>query len=550
MNKFMKKTVFSTILIFSLMLTTVGVALGANPAKVIKTNWINFRGNNEHNAVVPYMIPKSAEEGALLWANKAGEGFDTGAVGSPILKDGYLYFNQGTHIRKMDAMDGRIVKSGKMVGNSNFSIIPPTYANGMIFVGLSNGRIQAFDAKTLKSKWVYKDKLGGQPNSPITYFNGRIYTGFWNSETKDANFVCVPIKDKNPKKSKEAQKAAWVHTSKGGYYWAGAYVSKDFLLVGTDDGEPGYNTPSSKLLCLNPKTGKVLSVADKLNCDIRSNVSYDKETDRYYFTTKGGSFYSVKVTDKGKIGDIKELNIGGMSTSTPSIYNGRAYIGVSGKAQFGKYGGHNITVIDLPKWEIAYYADCMGYPQTSGLVTTAYEKDDGYVYVYFFENMTPGKLRYLKDKQGQKEILMATEEIFNGDNGEEKYTCAPILFTPKGAQAQYAICSPIADEYGTIYFKNDSAHMMAFGSKIKDIEIKEKPDKVSYKAGEKFNPKGMKVIANLSNGKTKDITAYITYNKFPLEKGESDIFIYYDGQLYNDGGSIETLYTTLEIKVN
>ena len=40
---------------------------------------------------------------------------------------------------------------------------------------------------------------------------------------------------------------------------------------------------------------------------------------------------------------------------------------------------------------------------------------------------------------------------------------APVLWTPAGAQAQYAICTPIADEYGTLYFKNDSAYLMAVG---------------------------------------------------------------------------------------
>ena len=51
---------------------------------------------------------------------------------------------------------------------SSFAITPPAYAKGMIFVGLADGTIQAFDAKTLKSLWVYHDPLKGQPNCPIT----------------------------------------------------------------------------------------------------------------------------------------------------------------------------------------------------------------------------------------------------------------------------------------------------------------------------------------------------------------------------------------------
>lgn len=83
-----------------------------------------------------------------------------------------------------------------MVGSSSFSIVPATYGDGMIFVGLSDGRIQAFNAKDLTSLWVYQDDLKGQPNCPITYKDGYIYAGFWNSEEKDANFACISVTDR------------------------------------------------------------------------------------------------------------------------------------------------------------------------------------------------------------------------------------------------------------------------------------------------------------------------------------------------------------------
>lgn len=82
-----------------------------------------------------------------------------------------------------------------------------------------------------------------------------------------------------------------------------------------------------------------------------------------------------------------------MSTSTPTVYNSRAYIGVSGALQFGAFSGHSITVVDLNKRDIAYKAETLGYPQTSGILTTAYKETTKHVYVYFIDNYTPGKLR-------------------------------------------------------------------------------------------------------------------------------------------------------------
>ena len=150
-----------------------------------------------------------------------------------------------------------------------------------------------------------------------------------------------------------------------------------------------------------------------------------------------------------------------MSTSTPVVYNGRAYIGVSGTGQFTAYSGHNITVIDLENWKIAYSVETQGYPQTSGLLTTAYEQDPGYVYVYFIDNYTPGTFRVLRDKPGQTKADYLTTETFNGVT----YRTAYALFTPFDKQAQYAICSPITDSDGTLYFKNDSAQMMRLSSR-------------------------------------------------------------------------------------
>ncbi len=119
-------------------------------------------------------------------------------------------------------------------------------------------------------------------------------------------------------------------------------------------------------------------------------------------------------------------------------------MGVSGTAQFGAYSGHNISVIDLTAWQVAYSVPTQGYPQTSGLLTTAYEADTEYVYVYFLDNYTPGKLRVLRDKAGQTapdHEYLTTETYTSGGQTHTVETCY-VLFTPHGAQAQYAIAVP------------------------------------------------------------------------------------------------------------
>ena len=532
----------------------VTIALSISKAPVnntidssITAYWPDFRGNQSNNGVTDAKIPYKAEQGTLYWANKIGEGFDSGAVGSPIIVDDDIITYAGHTIYRIDTVSGEILATGTMNGASSFAITPPVYAEGMIFVALSDGTVQAFNAKTLESLWIYQDILGGQPNCPITVEDGYLYTGFWVGEKEDASYVCLSITDENPSQSNERKIATWTYACKGGYYWAGACANSNFVLVGTDDGTNACDSQTSRLLMLDAKNGRLLDSWDNLNGDIRSTVVYDEVTDAYYFTSKGGSFYSVKVKQTGNGFEFTDewgikLSNGTdgppMSTCSPAVYNGRAYVGVSGSSQFGAYSGHNITVIDLGSKKIAYSVPTQGYPQTSGLLTTAYEKTSGNVYVYFFDNMTPGKLRVISDKKGQTNAnYVITEQGYSGT-----YTAAYAVFTPVGTQAQYAICSPVADQYGTIYFKNDSAQLMAFGSAIEKIEITEMPEKTTYSGGEIFDPTGMEVTATYVNGTTRDITNYITFNEEPLTAEDTTFTISFEHVMYHNaetGNSIE-----------
>lgn len=491
--------------------------------------WPNFRGNGDNNAVSSAPIPTAAEDGSLYWAVQIGQGIDSDAVGSPILADGDLITYAGDEIYRIDTMTGQIKVTGQMDHKSSFSITPPTYWGGMVFVALSDGTVQAFDAQTLESLWIYRDPLVGQPNCPITVEDGYLYTGFWNQESQDANFVCLSVTDEDPTQSREAKCASWYYTSKGGYYWAGAWVGDGYVLVGTDDGTYYCDSKTSRLLVLDARTGELCDSWDNLNGDIRSSIVHDGG--RWYFTSKGGSFYSVGMSG-GKLYDGWSVALsngqGGipMSTCSPSVYNGRAYVGVSGEGQFSAYSGHNITVIDLDGKRIAYCVPTQGYPQTSGLLTTAYDEGNGEVYVYFFDNYTPGKLRVLKDRPGQ-----TAPDYITAEGGRE---VAYALFTPTGEHGQYAICSPIADEYGTVYFKNDSAHLMAFGSAVAKIEITREPDKMTYAEGSRFDPTGMKVMATYVNGLTREVTEYVICGDKVLTEADPTVTISFPYGLYHN----------------
>ena len=481
-----------------------------NLDKSITAEWGNFRKGDNNLGITNAKTPYAPEDAEILWAVKHGTGW-AAAPGSPIMVDGDIYTYSGSTIRRLNSMTGETVTEGTMVDKSSYSIVPMTYGDGMVFVGLSGGKIQAFNAKTLESLWVYTDELGGQPNCPITYKDGYIYAGFWNSEDRNANFACINTVDEDHASATEVKYASWTYTRAGGFYWAGAYVTDKLAIVGTDDGAGGYDTNGAALLVFDRYTGEKLDAHEGIRGDLRSNVSHDPESDRVFFTTKGGILGNAQIDwDTGKILDYKEViikdaqgNANAMSTCTPSVYNGRIYIGVAGTSQFGANSGHGIAVYNLNgdgSMTQAYVYAIVGYPQTSAMVSTAYSAEDGSVYIYLPYNYTPGGVSVLKDKPGQTAPVTTT-----GSGYSE-------VFTPVGPLAQYCICSTIADQYGTIYYKNDSCYMMAITSKIESLEITQYPTITENEDGS-ITVDGLKAVTKLKNGEERDVSNYVSVVK-------------------------------------
>lgn len=494
--------------------------------------------------------PVDKNDTALYWATSMG-GSWSNAPGVPTVVDDKVVFTSGKYLKAIDKNTGEVLDMmGEMVNSTSFGITAPLYADGKIFVSEAGGVVQAFDAETFESLWVYRDPLGGQSNSEITYSDGYIYTGFWKSETADANLVCIPVEDTDPSSTNEEQAAAWTYTSPGGFYWSGAYCTDDFVIVGTDDGTTGMNSETAKLIVFDKEKSvqngvpEIISMKDDMCGDLRSAVGYDAETDKYFITSKGKFIYGFKVTDLGEITDVQATALPGMSTSTPIAANGRVYIGFSGTGQFEAFSGAGIAVFDSETMELVYGLPTDGYPQSSALISDR----DGENYVYFTANMTPGRVYVFhdnKDMTGPEKLETITV------SGKEKEVC-PVLFTPQGKQSQYCLSSLIADEDGTMYFKNDSNHIMALGSRVDSISVE---GKTLYKEGENFDYGSLTVTATLANGRTKDVTNYAEYNAGePLAVDDEEFSVSYDGMLYGDtddgaGHEYGALYAELPITV-
>lgn len=406
----------------------------------VTSDWYNFRNSEVNMAITDARTPTGAETTVAKWVKQVATGYTNSPSVQIIVDNALITMTTGKQILKLDLQTGETLASGTLTAATNWGYTPPTYADGLIFCPLSGGTVEAVDAKTLESVWVFTDALGGQALSAITYSDGYLYTGFWNGEAKDANYVCVNSADGS---------LVWSKTVTGGFYWAGSVAVGDTLIVGTDDGASGY-TGDSHLLALNIKDGAVISDLTLTGCgDQRSAIAYSEEYGRVYFTTKNGYLCSARLdAASGGLSDLISVKQASQSTSTPIVYGDKVYFCAGSGVSSGTGGAGNFVAADAETLEQLYAVALLAYPQGSALMSTAYYETEGRLYFYTTYNGKPGGLSLIK--------VDPSQDTAEGAELIEIYDAA--------GHEQFCITSPICGRDGTIYYKNDSGCVFAVGT--------------------------------------------------------------------------------------
>ena len=420
-----------------------------NPLPDYDGDWTSFRGSDTNMGIVSAQTPISAADTEEYWVTD-GSGSYSSSVTPPLIINGYLYVQSGRKVLKIDPNNGSVEATGALIGSSSFTTNPLGYGDGMIFAAIDgddgNGCIQALNAETLRSLWI-SEKVSGQMISPITYHNGYIYTGTWNSETETGTYFALPVTDQNTSSTNETQDVLWRVTHKGGFYWAGAYATDKYVVFGSDDGSGETSSSASAVLySVDPLTGRTISTLTGIVGDIRSTIAYDNGY--VYFTTKGGYFYKAAVSNDGTLSNLTSFKMAYMATGTPVVYGGVAFVTCGGADQFNSTG--TVYAVNIATMEEIGKTTTPAYVQASMLLSTAYESS-GKLYLYAANNGVTG-----------------TISVITYDKVKRSLTCAD-LYTPTPANSsdpnEYCLCAPICDANGTIYFKNDSGRLFAIRSK-------------------------------------------------------------------------------------
>ncbi|MCW3136132.1 MAG: PQQ-binding-like beta-propeller repeat protein [Canidatus Methanoxibalbensis ujae] len=292
------------------------------------SDWQQFQKDETNVGITDDFGPVNPDLNFLpnqSWNNNTQTGGWYGIDTVPIVVGDYVYVVATSKLFKFDKNTGEEVWTNPTIDSTpNFQLSTPAYGNGTIFVANTHGELYAINATTGNESWTPVSVCNGQLNTPVTYYNGRVFFGDWNGPKK---YYCYW----------ENRTQCWERTSTsgGGYYWAGAAVIGDYLVYGDDK---GYLT--SVYWC-NGTTADEINVSAVYGVtakEIRSSITWNETYGRIYFTSKGGYCYALgfdKSTGEFNTSD-KWYTYIGYSTSTPAVYNGKVYVGQGGFGNNGK----------------------------------------------------------------------------------------------------------------------------------------------------------------------------------------------------------------------
>lgn len=408
------------------------------------TQWSQFRG--DLNGVTSAKTPFSTQTAAEKWVYKLKESTDWETnISDPLIVNSNVYIAVGN---KLIIINRNGVKTGECELSASIDYTcRMVYANGNIIVPLAKGLLQAVNAITLETIWTSSEIITyDAENNPqirqslntIAVCDDKVYTADWMYGGRGV-INCVNINNGS---------SVWHYDNKtAGYYWSGfAFFGNAVVTVGED----------GILTSFNKDTG---SVIDELNIGcVKSTVV--KNGSDVVIMASDGNLHKIAVNNDGSFGVKRSVKVADSSTSTPTIYGGKIYVG-------GSQGSANnfkgvIAFVDYDTMNVIAKADTIANVQSSIIVSNGFKNK---AYAYFTCNKNPGSLY-----------------CFDGNAVSE-------IYTPSEENQNYCMATPVVDSEGTVYYTNDSGKL--FAVKAQNLPVENDKDKIVAVTSVKLNKKAV-----------------------------------------------------------
>lgn len=398
------------------------------PKSNFDSAWSAFAGGKANGSVVEVPTPSGAAESA--WDEPADIKGGAKGVSDLLIIDGNICAVKGNRIVLIDSETGKKELASCSIGANIGYFCRPAYKDGYLVVPFEDGSLGIFVLDKKDGQYSiacrYKTPSLGikdtQALTSVTISGGKAYAGFTVVDGSEGALVCVDLASGKVDWTTDKKKSETNENE--GYYWAGAAASGDDIIIGNESG---------KVALIDGSNGKELSSVS-VGTPVRSGiiaVEVGENGDGTYLAVSrdNGTLYKIRRSGDKLTLEGKPVAFAAISTSTPAVSNGLAY--VCGMDIEG-YG--TLSVIDLSTMSVkkSIRAD-KGESKSTPLVSV--QGND--TYVYFTCNALPGGVYAYK----------------LGDDA------AQMIFTPDAKYREYCTASIICDEKGNLYYANDSGRL-------------------------------------------------------------------------------------------
>ena len=375
------------------------------------------------------------------------------SASDPIVANGKVYLVTGASVwggktwnavlNEIDPETGSVVRSLEL-GSSMDSTCRPVIAQGIILIPLSGGYLQAVSAKTFKTLW-YSDAFAMQNQSSLTVDGDYVYINTLDCWSANGNDVQNgTVRRINIHTGAIAGSAS---VTDGGYYWSGGLMVNGYYVVGSDFGQVRvYSADLSKLVASFKLSGG----------NIRSALTVH---DGYVYavTRDDGTLHKLTIGSDGSITEAGKVQFAPYSTSTP-VFSGK-YAFICGATANNWKAKGLLSIIDLSDMSVKQITKADGEElgfesKSTPLVSTR----DGETYVYFTLNGAKGNWPNYTSGGGVYMYRLGDAE-------------ATEVFVPGSGYANYCMASVVCDEFGNLYYTNDSGHLFCVKSQAHRVKF-------------------------------------------------------------------------------
>lgn len=373
------------------------------------------------------------------------------SASDPVVANGKVYLVTGASVwggktwnavlNEVDSETGSVVRSLEL-GSSMDSTCRPVIAQGIILIPLSGGYLQAVSAKTFETLW-YSDAFTKQNLSSLTVDGDYVYINtldYWsgndvqNGTVKRINIHTGAV-------------AGSASVTDGGFYWSGGLMVNGYYVVGGDYGQVRvYSADLSKLVgSIRLSGGNIRSAL----------VLHDGFV--YAVTRDDGTLHKLTIGSDGSVTEAAKVQFAAYSTSTP-VFSGK-YAFICGATANNWKAKGLLSIVDLSDMSVKRIAKADGEElgfesKSTPLVSTR----DGETYVYFTLNGAKGNWPNYTSGGGVYMYRLGDAE-------------ATEVFVPGSGYANYCMASVVCDEFGNLYYTNDSGHLFCVKSQAHRVKF-------------------------------------------------------------------------------